>query len=186
MEILGIIAAIIYSVAFARYIYSMVKSKNKPNRATWFIWIVLGFVLLASYYSAGARETIPSLIINQIGMIIVFLFSIRYGQGGIDKFDIACLVGATVSLFVWWISNNPVYALFIGILTDLIGALPTIKKSFEHQDGEDRLTWLLFLFGNVANLFASDITNFSNYIYPLYMSLLCLLILVLLVRKSKG
>lgn len=185
MEILGVLAAIVYSIAFIRYIYSMIKSKNKPNRATWIIWSILGFILLASYYTAGARDTVPLLIINQIGMISVFLFSLKYGQGGVDKFDIFCLTGAGISLLIWYISNNPLYALLLGIMTDFIGALPTIKKSNEQSESEDKLTWGLFLVGNFLNLLASGFSSFSSYVYPLYMVLLCFLILMLLVKKNK-
>lgn len=181
---LGILAALVYSAAFLHYIYKIVKGNNKPNRSSWLIWSILGFVLLGSYYSVGARETLPLLVVNQIGMISVFLFSIKSGQGGTNKFDLICLSGAGVSLFAWWISNNPLYALLLAILTDLIGALPTIKKSIEQKEGEDNITWALFFIGNLINLIASDITSFSDYIYPLYMSLLCLLISFLLLRHK--
>ena len=183
MEELGILAAFVYSIAFIRYIYVTIKAKNKPNRSSWLIWGVLGFVLLGSYYATGARETVPLLIVNQVGMVVVFLFSLKHGQGGTNKFDLACLLGAGVSLLAWWISNNPRYALLLAITTDFIGALPTIKKSIEEKEWEDRLTWVLFFIGNGVNLLAGGFDNFSIYIYPLYMTMLCLLISILLVRK---
>lgn len=181
----AIIGALIYVLAFSRYIYSTLKDKNKPNRATWFIWAFLGFILLFSYYSGGARETIPLLIVNQLGMCIIFLISLKFGEGGYTKFDLYCLFGALVSVFAWLISNNPLYALLLGLLTDLFGALPTIKKSIEDPLHEDKITWILFLLGNSFNLLAIKTWNFEIYIYPLYMVLLCLLISLLLVRKNK-
>lgn len=184
MGILGILAAIVYLAAFTRYVYAMLKAGNRPNRATWLIWALLGFVLLGSYYASGAKDTLPLLLVNQIGMISVFLLSLKYGQGGVDKFDIACLAGAAVSLLSWAITNNPVYALMLGITTDFIGALPTIKKAMTKEPNEDKITWFLFLIGNGINFLGSDMSSFSNYIYPLYMTLLCLLIFCLLVKNK--
>lgn len=178
----AIIGALIYVLAFSRYIYSTLKDKNKPNRATWFIWAFLGFILLFSYYSGGARETIPLLIVNQLGMCIIFLISLKFGEGGYTKFDIYCLFGAFVSILVWFISRNPLYALLFGILTDLFGALPTIKKSFVDPVHEDKITWILFLLGNSFNLLAIKNWNFEIYIYPLYMVLLCFTVLIILLR----
>lgn len=180
----AIIGALIYVIAFSRYIYSTLKDKNKPNRATWFIWAFLGFILLFSYYSGGARETLPLLIVNQLGMCIIFLISLKFGEGGYTKFDLFCLAGAFVSILVWLISNNPLYALLLGILTDSFGALPTIKKSIEDPLHEDKITWFLFLLGNSFNFLAIKTWNFEIYIYPLYMVLLCFFVSLLLFRKN--
>lgn len=180
----AIIGALIYVIAFSRYIYSTLKDKNKPNRATWFIWAFLGFILLASYYASGARETLPLLIVNQFGMCIIFLISLKFGEGGYTKFDLYCLFGAIVSILVWFVSNNPLYALLLGISTDLFGALPTIKKAIENPIHEDKITWFLFLLGNTFNFFAISSWNFEIYIYPLYMVLLCFTMCILLFRNS--
>lgn len=166
---IGMLAGIISLLAFLPYIGAILQGKTKPNRASWWIWATIGMILAISYHASGAHTTIWVPISYVIGPTITALLSIKYGEGGWNTLDRACLTGAFISLVIWWLSKSPVLALFINLFIDLLGALPTLVKSYSDPESEDRTAWLLFVTGNTVNLFALKKWTIILAAYPVYM-----------------
>jgi hypothetical protein len=145
------------------------QGRTRPNRATWWIWLVVGIIIAASYRSAGANATIWVPLSYVIGPFVTSLLGIKFGQGGWTRFDRICLLGAALSLLLWGICRSPDLALGINIGIDLLGALPTIRKSLIDPHGEDLLAWVLFFVANTINVLAIDRWSWQVAIYPLYM-----------------
>jgi hypothetical protein len=183
--IFGLIAGAISLAAFVPYIITSVRGKTRPNRATWFIWSVLGLILLASYYAVGARDTIWLMVGNQIGFFATLAVSMRYGEGGWTKLDKGCIVGAGLGLVAWLVFNSPLMALIMSIIMDFIGGIPTIRKAYHDPGSENRMTWFLFSAGNVFNLIAIG-NDWTIPIagYPVYMFLISSLILGILILRQ--
>lgn len=175
----GQVAGIVSLAAFVPYIIAILRGETKPNRATWWIWTVVGFMLGASYYSSGASHTIWVPVSYAVGPLATALLSIKYSEGGWTRFDQKCLLGAGASLVLWWMFSSPLLALVINIIIDLMGALPTIRKAYREPEKEDRVAWALFFAGNTINLFAVETWTFAIAIYPIYMFLCCGLIAAL-------
>lgn len=167
--IAGKVAGIVSLVAFLPYIVAIMRGKTTPNRATWWIWTIVGFMLGASYYSSGANHTIWVPMSYIIGPLVTAILSIKYGEGGWTRFDRACLFGAAVSAVFWWLFSSPLVALLINLFIDFLGALPTIKKAYYKPETENKLAWTLFIIGNTTNLFAIETWSFAIAVYPIYM-----------------
>lgn len=178
----GKLAGLLSLAAFIPYIVSTIKGKTKPNRATWWIWSGVGMMLGASYYASGAVNTIWVPISYVIGPLTTAIISIKYGEGGWAKFDRICVIGAAISAVLWWVFNSPLIALIINLIIDFLGALPTVKKAYLTPNSESKSAWVLFLAGNVVNLFAIERWVFAIASYPIYMFLgsgtIALLILI--------
>ncbi len=125
-----------------------------------------------SYRATGANSTMWVPIAYAIGPFITSLLAIRLGEGGWTKFDRICLLGAGISLVIWGLSRSPSIALAMNIGIDLLGALPTIRKSFRHPEGEDIWAWSLFAIANALNLLAIDRWSWQIVVYPIYMFLM--------------
>jgi hypothetical protein len=78
-----------------------------------------------------------------------------------------------IGLILWGVYRSPSLALGINIGIDFLGALPTIRKSFRHPEGEDILAWSLFAVANLLNLLAIDRWRWEIIVYPIYMFLIC-------------
>jgi len=178
---LGMAAGVITIAAFIPYILSILEGKTKPNRASWWIWTVLGIVICASYWSVGARNTFWFTL--PVGMAAIALLSLKYGVGGWTPFDRACLGGAAAGLAMWWLFRSPALALFVAIFTDAIGYLPTIRKIYLDPASEDKAAWLMFLAGAVLNLFAIENWTLEIAIYPIYACVFIPVVVLLLFRK---
>jgi hypothetical protein len=185
--ILGVAAAVVATAAYIPYIISILKGKTKPNRATWLIWAVLGIIICASYWFVGARSTFWYTL--PVGMITIALISLKYGVGGWTPFDRICLIGAAAGLLLWWVSGIPFTALAAGMLIDIIGYFPTMKKVWHDPGSEDRLTWGIFFVAAVLNLMAVDRWTLEIATYPAYIIVFNSIMLALLFRplqKSKN
>ena len=179
----GKVAGILCLVALVQYVIAILRKETKPNRATWWIWTVVGFTLGASYYSSGANHTIWVPVSYIIGPFAIAILSMKYGEGGWTWFDRICLLGAGVSVILWWIFSSPLVALVINLFIDFLGALPTIRKSYYKPEGEDRTAWIMFLVGNAVNLFAVEKWSFAIAAYPIYMFVTdCVIVSLLFLR----
>lgn len=183
--VVGKVAGIVSLVAFIPYILAILWGETKPNRATWWIWAVVGLMLGASYYSSGANHTIWVPVSYIIGPFVTAILSIKYGVGGWTRFDRNCLLGAGVSAVLWWMFNSPLTVLLINLFIDSMGALPTIRKVYHEPESEDSTAWVLSFVANTINLFAVERWTFKIAIYPMYMFTTCGLLTALIFIKRK-
>jgi hypothetical protein len=101
--------------------------------------------------------------------LVTAIVSLKRGEGGWTPFDRACVLAAGLSAVLWWITNSPLVALLINLLIDLIGVLPTIRKSWFRPQSENRVAWALNLLASIINLFAIERWSFAIVVYPIYM-----------------
>lgn len=181
-EDLGQIAGALALLGFVSYVVAILRRQTRPSRATWWIWTIVGVVLCASYLSSGATVTIWVPISYALGPLVAAMLSLHYGEGGWTRFDRACFLGTGASLALWAVVRSPIIPLTMNIVIDLLGALPTLRKTFDDPDSEDRLAWLLFFVANTLNLLAISRWSFSIVLYPLYLFALNGVMVALLVR----
>ncbi len=176
-------AGVISTAAYIPYIISILKGKTKPNRASWWIWAVLGIIICASYWSVGARNTFWYTL--PVGMITTALLSLKYGIGGWTPFDRVCLAGAAAGLLLWWVSGIPFTALAVSMGIDMIGYFPTMRKIWHMSGSEDRLTWMMFLVAAALNVAAIDRWTLDIAIYPVYILVFNSIVLGLIVFRKR-
>jgi Na+/H+ antiporter NhaC len=165
---IGMLAGVIEFIGFLPYILDTLNRRITPNKATWIIWAVLGIIIAASYYASGARDTAWMPIASAIGILIVALLSLKYGEEGWTLLDKTCLIGAGTGLALWWYTSDPELAYGITTIVDAIGALPTIKKAYDRPESERNIAWLLFFVACTLNLLAIRQWTPIVAFYPVY------------------
>jgi hypothetical protein len=181
--ILGILAAVVGTAASIPYILSIRAGKTKPDKTSWLIWTAVGLLMFASYWSVGARDTVW--ITLPVGIAAIAAFSLKYGVGGWSVFDRACALAAFAGLLLWWLSGLAITALALAMVADIIGYFPTIKKTWDKPNSEDRLTWGMYLLAAVFNFLAINSWTPEIAIYPTYILVFNALVFWLAVRKSR-
>lgn len=181
------VSAIIGLLGYIPYVISVLRKKTVPNPATWWIWSVVGWIAVASYFSAGGTETFWLMFSYALGPSTIGLLSFRYGKvSSLEKFDIYCLVISLVSLILWRLTAVPILALLINLGIDITGALPTLRKTYFEPGTEDSLAWSIFWVGNTmnfVNILISGDWNLVSIPYPLYLFVLASSMMLLLRRK---
>ncbi|PSB56034.1 hypothetical protein C7B77_13175 [Chamaesiphon polymorphus CCALA 037] len=164
------------------YILSIRRGDTRPNRVTWGIWTTIGFILVGSYYAIGATNTLWLPIAQVISQLIITCYAFKYSKGRWQRLDRICLAGAGLSLLLWWRSGSPLVALAMNIAMDILGAIPTIKKIYYEPDSEDLLFWVMAFSASVLNLLAIESFTLSFLLFPLYLFMLNITVLILLTR----
>lgn len=183
-DIAGKMAGIVTVAAFIAYGIVILKGKAIPNRATWFIWIVVAIIEAITYYAVGARDTMWIAIGFIVGNSIIAILSLKYGEGGWTGLDRICLIGSGISIILWWILNSPFIALLTILFIGFLGALPTIRKSYYEPEKESKMAWTLFSAGSIINLLAVKPWAFEIYVYPVYIFLINTIIAILVLRPK--
>lgn len=180
---IGLIAGVLSFIAYCIYIATSIWGKTRPNRVTWWTLTILGVIVLFSSYAEGARDTLWIAGSYILGPLIVAIVSIWKGEGGWSNFDRVCAVFILISLVLWYFFNTPLIALVMSLVLDLVGLLPTIKKSYLRPEGEDGVAWSLEFVASVLSIFAITSWTVGIAIFPIYLSILNGLITILILRK---
>ena len=179
----GISAGILSISAYPVYYADILRGNTKPSRITWWILTLLNVALSISYYASGARDTIWIPVSYSVGFFIVALLSIKYGDADWQLTDYLCLVGALISLGAFFFTHSSKITLYFIILTDFVGLVPTIYKSFKKPWTESRLSWGIAAAASLLNVFAINEWNFAVAFYPFYVFATNILIVLFLFQK---
>jgi hypothetical protein len=152
--LIGQLAGVLAILQIIPYVVSILNGNTKPERASFFIWLIVDVVTISSYIAAGAHTTIWVGLAFTFSKLLILGLSIKYGMGGFSRFDIVCLLMALIGIIVWMTTSNAVIALYFGTFVMLLGYLPTIKKAYMLPKTENKLSWTMAAGAGVLNLFA--------------------------------
>lgn len=168
---LGELGLLLASLGTAPYIYAIFRGTVRPSRASWFIWSLILCLAIWSYHVTGASDSIWFLVGDGIGSCTIFLLSLWRGMGGWSKTDIACLVLAGISLFLWQVSNITLFVLWGALIADSIALIPTIRKALDDPASEGASTYFFASLGAFCGLLAVGQWSMKLLFYPAYLFL---------------
>jgi hypothetical protein len=89
----------------------------------------------------------------------------------VDRLDVFCLAGAAAGLGTLVLLRSPALATLVTVLTDLVGAVPTVRHSWTRSWEETWSTYALFSVAGALTLLAANPHVFTAVAYPLYLFL---------------
>ncbi len=138
---------------------------------TWFIWCVLLSIAFFAQLSKGGTWSLITTAVDLLGVVIIFILSIKYGVGGATKLDKLVLAGAGVGLVLWYFTSEPLFALLITIFIDFIAGLLTIIKTYKQPETETFIAYMICGTGGLLGALAVGKYNFSLLIFPVWICL---------------
>lgn len=185
LETFGYISALLFIFSAIPYVRSILKGNTKPQRITWLIWTILVFIAFFSQLAKGATWSLLLTAGDAVTIVIVFIFSIKYGVGGFRKLDILSLFGAGLSLILWYFTNEPAVALFLIILIDIIGSNLTIIKAWRKPETENWIGWAMCGVGGLFGILSVGGFNLILLSYPIYICLINSLVAIIVITRKK-
>lgn len=167
MSVLGILAITLAVTAYGPYVWEVLRGHGRPNRASWAIFAATGLFAAAAAWAGGSREGCWVPLVYGILSSVVFVISLKRGEGGWSLLDRGCLATAVLSLAGWWISGDPLVCVAMNALADTAGHLPTIRKAWRAPKHEPILMWVIVLSANLCNLAALSHWTLIEALYPL-------------------
>ncbi len=153
-------------------IVSIFKGEYKPQRTTRMIFTIISAIVLVSLFFANDTTAIYLAIPSFLSCFAIFILSILYGIGGTSKSDFGALFFALLAIVAWRTTDNPLWALYLSILADFFGIIPTIIK-IKNQPYTESIGFyisdiLASLFSCLALLVNSELGIIEKSTYSIY------------------
>jgi hypothetical protein len=180
------LAIILTFVAFVPYVRSILQGQTKPHVFSWIIWgTTTLIVFLAQLEAHGGVGAWPIGISGAITILIAVLAFIKRTDISIKPIDWVFFLAALASIPIWFVTSDPLWAVVVLTLVDLLGFGPTIRKAYSSPHQENLPFFLLFLIRNLLVILALESYSVTTVLFPASVALACLaLVLMVSYRKT--
>lgn len=154
------------------YIRDTLRGDTKPNRVSWFLWMLAPFIGTGAAISAGADAwvTVPVFMAGFIPLLVlVASFVNKQSYWKLELFDGICGGLSLVALVLWLVVDLPVLAVVLAATGDGFAALPTLRKSWRHPDTETGITYAVAIVAMLLVFPSITVWNLESVVFPMYL-----------------
>jgi hypothetical protein len=166
--VLGLAAGLIGVLDTIPYVRDTLRGSTRPHRGTWLIWGVLAVVVSLSQYADGASWSLVMAGVQAVLTSLVFVLSIRRGEGGVSRADITMIAIAGAGVVGWIAVDEPLVATICVVAADLIGAGLMVPKTYRDPHSETLVTFAFASLGGALAAGAVGAIDVSLLLYPAY------------------
>jgi hypothetical protein len=171
LEVIGVASGVLAAGSYVPYSLDILRSKVRPERASWLIWSVLAGIAFFSQLAKGATNSAWFTGLDGIGAALVFVLALKFGVGGFTKRDITALIVSAVGLLIWFLTSDSLYALLVIMIIDAVGTSLTIAKTLKDPTTETYSMWVIVCIASCLALAAVGEFNMVLLVYPAYILL---------------
>lgn len=178
------IAIILTLVAFVPYIVNIVTQNTKPHAFSWFIWAITTSIVFVAQVEAEAG--VGAWSIGLSGLITFFIAGLAWLRQGLETLrftDWLFLLAALSSLPIWFLTTDPVWAVVILTLVDLLGFGPTFSKAYHQPFEENRAFFGLFCLRNFCVIAALETVTVTTALFPAAIGIACIALIGLITYR---
>jgi hypothetical protein len=163
---LGYLAIVIEIISYAIYFWGIWKGKTKPHAFTWLVWGTLNVVGFAAVLTSGGETVAWVLGINALANLAISAIGFWQRNVHYDKYDWLALMGGFLGIFLWWLADNPLYAVILVSISDVIALVPTFRKAYRLPFEENITSFVVGIPYYVLAIIALASFTFTNILYP--------------------
>lgn len=172
--------------AFYPYIRSILLGRTRPHVFSWVIWGSTTFVVfLAQLADRGGAGAWPIGVSGIITIGIAVLAWRRRGDITITRMDWLFLVAALSSLPLWYVTADPLWAVVVLTVVDVLGFGPTVRKAYARPHDEQATFFALFMVRNCLVILALENVTLTTVLFPAVIAAACLLLILLIVVRRR-
>jgi len=173
-------------LAFVPYIRSILKNDIRPHVFSWIIWGSTTFVVFLAQLSdhAGAGAW-PIGISGIITILIAVLAWSKRTDVSITASDWGFFITALSALPFWYVSGDPLWAVFILTAVDVLGFGPTLRKAWSEPLSESPAFFGVFAARNLLVVMALEHYSLTTLVFPAVIAATCLLLIAVIFYRRK-
>lgn len=184
-EVLGVIAVGLAFVAYIPYFRDILSGKTKPHVYSWFVWGFLTTIIFALQIKGGGGAGAWVTLSAGIFSFVVFFLGLKNGKRDITTSDTLFFVSALVATGVWVFAKQPTLSVVLLVTIDMLGFVPTIRKSWHKPSEETLFTWSLNGFRHGLSIVALRQYNVLTLLYPIVWTAANVLFSTMLIIRRK-
>lgn len=171
--------------AFIPYLRDMFRGKTQPHGFTFLIWgITQGTSTAILLHGGGSWGALGSMFTVSLS-IVVFVLSFWYGTKNIKPIDWLVLGIALGAILIWWGLSSPVAAVLLLAGIDLIGYIPTYRKTYEEPWTETLQVWIISSFAVFLAILALGEYNMLTMTYLLTILVANVILVAIILQRRK-
>lgn len=183
--IFSAVAIALTLIAFLPYIRGILGNTVKPHVFSWVIWgTTTLIVFLAQLEAKGGAGAWAIGVSAAITLLIAALACAKRSDVRITRLDWGFFIAALASLPLWFLTEDPLWAVVVLTIVDLLGFGPTLRKAYAFPHAESLLFFGLFLLRNLLVVLALESYSVTTWLFPVVIALACTgLMLVIVFRR---
>ncbi len=184
--ILGLAAIFIGLIGYLPYYRDIFRGTTKPHLFTW-----LGFGLLnaVSFFTQIAKGGGAGAWTSAVSAVCIFgiaMLAVKRGERGLTKFDWVCFGGTLAAIVLWLLTKEPLGAVIVITLADVLAFAPTYRKGYLRPNGETATLYVLSTLKYGLSLLALASFNLTTALFPAVVAVINAgFVLLLLVRRDQ-
>lgn len=183
---LGALAIGLTLAALGPYLLASLVGRIRPHVYSWVIWGLTTLIVFATtLMHGGGMGAWPLGVSAVLTLAVAAAAWWRRGDVTITRSDRGFLVIAMSTLPLWYLTADPLYAVVVLTLVDLLGFGPTLRKAFTQPESESALFFLVFALRNAAVIGALEHYALATTLFPAAIGVACLtLVVIVLMRRT--
>lgn len=172
-------------LAYFVYVYSIYKGKSKPHIYSWFSWFIVILIGgLAQHQVDESGSSSMVLYVTAFCYLTIALYACFMKNKNITRNDTYIFAGALCAIPMWLLTKNPLWALFILMIIDVLCFCPTIRKTYHKPYSEDLAAYSFAALSYTFMIFAVVAPTMESIIYPIFLASLefSFVLFVLIIR----
>lgn len=183
-SLFGIAAAIVAIINYAPYLLGVVQKTLFPHAFSWIIFTIITATISVAQFTGGAGPGAWATGATSLITACIALLALRNGGYRITRFDYFSLGGALVAIPVWVATSNPLWAVLILTVVEILGFLPTYRKAYWQPFDESKLAFSLTIIKYLLAFGAMQVYTVTTLLFPLVVMTLSTLLLLELIWRS--
>ena len=167
--VLGSIALILGLFQYFPYIWDVLKNKTKPHAFSWFAWSLPTVVVFFAQIADNGGPGVWATGLTAFLCTVIFVLSLFKGEKDIRLLDWFSFIFSILGIALWFVTKNPLWAVGLTTAVDVVGFVPTVRKSILKPEEETRSTYFLGGLKWVFSVAALSNLSLVTLVYPIAM-----------------
>jgi hypothetical protein len=150
----------------ALYFRDVLAGKTKPHFFTWLVWSVLTTIAFAAQIAEGGGIASLVLGVSALFCFVGAFYGARIGNMTFPLADWIALASSGIALFLWWLTDNPLFSVILITLTDAVAFIPTFRKSYHRPYEETLSAYLIAAIKFIPGIIALEVLTLTTWLYP--------------------
>lgn len=189
--LLSVLAIALTLLAFVPYIRSIRRGYTRPHVFSWLIWGSTTCVVFVAQLTD--RAGVGAWPIGVSGLITLYIAWLAFQHARsagerrvqITRSDWLFFSLALLALPVWLVTANPLWAVLLLTLVDVLGFAPTFRKAYHFPYEEHLLFYMLITVRNLLAVAALQHYSLTTVFFPLVMAITCMLFILMVVYRRR-
>lgn len=118
-----------------------------------------------------------------ITIYVAFLAYIKNSDITITRTDWVFFILAMISLPLWYITSDPLWAVVILTAVDVLGFVPSFRKAYIKPFEEQLTFFVIMVARNLISIMALEHYSVTTVLFPVITALVCMIFILLVIYR---